>query len=367
MRNVGLDLLRILAVLLVICRHLDQPENASLLLRTCICGGWVGVDLFFVLSGFLVSSLLFREYQRNSSVSIKRFLIRRAFKIYPAFWLFLFSTLLLYQWFGVPYGKRQILSEILFVQNYFVGIWNHTWSLAVEEHFYIGLSLLVVLLLAISPSNPFRRIPLIFALTAASCLSLRMLNFVLNPVYTHSAYMFGTHIRIDSLMFGVLLSYCWNFCNLEQRIARVPSWLLVSIAVTLLAPAFMFPLEKNRWVPVFGVILFYLGSGLMLLAAIRWKTTDAFAIRFAAGLGAASYSIYLWHMPVSTFGYAMLSKAIGTDNYYLYLFHAFVGSCLVGWILNRLLENPMLMLRDRWFPSDANPVSMTTQREPVKR
>ncbi len=92
MRNLGLDILRFIACSLVIFRHVQGPENFNIFIQTLNKGGWIGVDLFFVLSGFLIASLLFKEHKASGSIDLKRFLIRRGFKIYPAFWIFtLFS------------------------------------------------------------------------------------------------------------------------------------------------------------------------------------------------------------------------------------------------------------------------------------
>src|ERR1700683_1541313 len=85
MRNKRLDVLRCVAVLLVMFRHSDVSD----FLRRV---GWIGVDLFFVLSGFLISGLLFSEYKKRHAISLKRFFIRRGLKIYPAFYVFLLLT-----------------------------------------------------------------------------------------------------------------------------------------------------------------------------------------------------------------------------------------------------------------------------------
>lgn len=357
MRNIGLDLVRILAVLLVIGRHLHLPEDSSELVKACVGGGWVGVDLFFVLSGFLVSSLLFCEYQKHGSVNIKRFLIRRGFKIYPAFWLFLVSSLIMYWCLGVPLNSVAVLGELTFLQNYLGGIWAHTWSLAVEEHFYIGLALLVTFLISVDQTNPFRRIPYFFVIIAVTCLSFRVVNLIMFPEYSHQVSLMPTHLRIDSLMFGVLLSYLWNFHNFEKRTAWIPSWLLVLLALVLLSPAFIFQLESYRWISVVGFVLFYLGSGLLIIAAVRLKTTESKLIQLLAALGAASYSIYLWHVAVATLGYRYFSKATGIESYIVYLLIAVVGACLFGWVLNRIIENPILRVRDRLFPTHAPDVN----------
>lgn len=361
MRNIGLDLLRIFAVLLVIGRHLHLPETCPPVLRRVAEGGWIGVDLFFVLSGFLVSSLLFREYERHGSVNIKRFLIRRGFKIYPAFWLFLVFTLMMQHFLGQGKSTKQVLGEILFLQNYLGGVWNHTWSLAVEEHFYIGLALLVAWMVAANRVQPFRRMPAVFALVAVFCLGCRIANLAVYPEYSHRAYLFGTHIRIDSLMFGVLLSYLWSFRDFQNRTARIPSFALIAIGGMLLSPAFAFQLETNKWISIVGVIFFYLGAGVLVIAALRWETSELRAIRVVAGLGAASYSIYLWHMPVATWGHWFVTRMIGYDSYLLYLCDAIIGACVYGWVLNRLIENPVLKLRDRFFPSQTRAVPTDKQ------
>ena len=118
---------------------------------------WMGVDLFFVLSGFLVSGLLFSEYRNRGELRPWRFLARRGFKIYPGFYILLLASWLLFARF-VPHIN--FLYEALFVQNYLARVWNHTWSLAVEEHFYIGLTILLWGLARFrGGKNPFNALP----------------------------------------------------------------------------------------------------------------------------------------------------------------------------------------------------------------
>ena len=112
-RDPGLDLLRCLAVILVMFRHYYVTDWLTR-------GGWIGVDLFFVLSGFLVAGLLFKEYQRTGRVNGTRFLIRRGFKLYPAFWFVLFLN----GWYlfhkGIGFSGKQVAAELLFIQNFFI-------------------------------------------------------------------------------------------------------------------------------------------------------------------------------------------------------------------------------------------------------
>jgi len=171
MRSRQLDFLRCLAVTLVIGRHYD-------ILALWHRVGWTGVDLFFVLSGFLISGLLFGEYRSHGRIRVGRFLIRRGFKIYPAFYVFIAWSLGCYALLGksIPWGK--FVAETVFVQNYLPGVWTHTWSLAVEEHFYFALPLVLLALVRIgrNAADPFRSIPWIYAAVAAVCFVLRMID-----------------------------------------------------------------------------------------------------------------------------------------------------------------------------------------------
>ncbi|MSP58983.1 MAG: acyltransferase [Myxococcales bacterium] len=126
-RSAAIDALRGVAILLVLGRHIPEVLQLPAVVHTALAEwrrfGWIGVDLFFVLSGFLVSGLLFREHQRHGRLFAGRFLIRRGFKIYPGFYLLLFATwLVLGRW--LP--PHALLSEGLFVQNYWLSAWAHT-------------------------------------------------------------------------------------------------------------------------------------------------------------------------------------------------------------------------------------------------
>ncbi|RYD67245.1 MAG: acyltransferase [Verrucomicrobiaceae bacterium] len=356
MRNLGLDLLRLVAVLLVLGRHLHLAPDTNPLVRLWHRGGWVGVDLFFVLSGFLVSGLLFKEYQRTQSLDLKRFLFRRGFKIYPAFYVMILVTIGVNLFTGHSMTPRAMIAEFLFFQNYLGGLWEHTWSLAVEEHFYFGIAVLCFVVLRASTrgrtnGDPFRVIPLVFAATALICQGFRIANLFIFENYSNRWFLFGTHLRIDSLMFGVLLSYLWYFRNLRAGIEKLPTAAILAIGILLLSPAFIYELEQFKFVPVFGVVLFYLGSGFMVLASLRLKESSSRLAALLGSLGAASYSIYLWHMPVMTWGWAWFSKIPAVRGFHWYLAFCVVGSLTFGWVMSKLIEWPVLRIRDRWFPS----------------
>ncbi len=353
-RNLGLDLLRLVAILLVIGNHLQPPPGGGgLLFAGWMRGGWVGVDLFFVLSGFLVAGLLFKDHRRHGRVSIGSFLIRRGLKIYPAFWVLLACSVAALWFKGRPVPLNYVLGELCFVQNYASHLWGHTWSLAIEEHFYFGLALLTWLLVRRPGPDPFSWLPGIFAVIAVACLGLRTWNAQRYPDYNYSWDLFPTHLRIDSLFFGALLAYLTHYHHLAERLRWFPSWGRVAAGLTLLVPAFIFARETDRWVTVTGFNLFYLGSGLLVLGAVHFKESSSRLLRILGGLGAASYSIYLWHLPVNAWlGARILRNHDASPLFYgCYLAVCVLGALLLGYVMAWAVELPILRLRDRFCPS----------------
>src|SRR5215831_636275 len=237
MRLRQLDILRGLAVLLVLGYHHD----ASRLWNLC---GWMGVDLFFVLSGFLVSGLLFSEYQESGQIGVKRFLIRRGLKIYPAFYFLLALTILARLLRGAM-SWTVAAQEALFVQNYGHQFWGHTWSLAVEEHFYLTLALVVALTVRRSQmgtcgGQAFRFLPHIILAICIATLVGRILTVLYVRPYTANMVADPTHLRADGLAFGVLLSYLYHFHHerLKGFVTRHASGIFL-LTLILIAPGFI--------------------------------------------------------------------------------------------------------------------------------
>ncbi len=350
-RSAPLDALRAVAVLLVLGRHFPEARPGEAMpgwMDVWLRGGWIGVDLFFVLSGFLVSGLLFREYRRFGEIHYGHFLARRGCKIYPAFYFMFGAVLLGAAHMGRPFvGWPVILSEMFFVQNYGPSLFPHSWSLAVEEHFYL---LLPLLLLAVRGKKdaPFARLPWLVVGVAGLALAARivttqMLDFRLK---TH---LFPTHLRLDSLLFGVLLSWATHF-HLEalERVWTRFRWPLAMLAVALVVPAFCGEIGSGWYLHTLGLTGFALASGVLLMFALRWPS----AWRPLAFIGAYSYSIYLWHIPVRFFGLAWLPRdAAPLTRGAAYLALSIVTGILAAW----LIERPFLALRDRLFPTRSQP------------
>ena len=175
-------MLRAIAVLLVIGSHLTWNAIWARI-------GWTGVDLFFCLSGFLVSGLLFRDYKASGQIHWRRFIIRRGFKIYPAYYTLLFASVIYFQIAGTPIRWKELWPDLFFVQDYTGGTWGHLWSLGIEEKFYLLLPLCLWLMVRKPQGEPFRRLPWFCGLVAAACVGMRAIEFYRVRPFDHLHHM----------------------------------------------------------------------------------------------------------------------------------------------------------------------------------
>lgn len=371
-RILQLDILRGVAILLVLLHHTPFRlvyerdhwlTNAWVAVQNL---GWTGVDLFFVLSGFLVGGLLFKEILHRGSLDVPRFIIRRGFKIWPSYYLYLAATFIgLLKGSDFPTVLQQMTPNMLHVQNY--AKWtpcDFTWSLAIEEHFYLILPLLLALLIRgiSAPIKQMRSVPVMAASLMVGCLVLRILAANMDPDFVKYKWQ-GTQFRVDSLFFGVLLAYWYHFRpDWLEKIGR-HCWLLLLAALALVLPvhAFEYYGLKQQSVTI-GFTLLYLASGCMLLSLIyttagrglAGKLVNSPLARIVAWIGIYSYSIYLWHLAFRNILYQhclillafvppQLQWPLGMSVY-------IGGAVLFGYGAAKAVEMPGLKIRDRLFP-----------------
>jgi peptidoglycan/LPS O-acetylase OafA/YrhL len=335
-RNRSLDVLRGVAILLVLGRHASYIEH-SRYLNFWFRIGWSGVDLFFVLSGFLISGLLFSEFKLSRAIKLKRFWIRRAFKIYPPFYMLIafVTALSIFRIGRVPHA---LLADVLFVNNYFPHILDHGWSLAVEEHFYLMLPVFLAGLVFAFPTStdPFRAVPLTSLALSVLCLAMRMKTAVSGVGWEQLSY--PTHLRIDSLFLGVALGYYAHFRSLKVH----RPWLCLLVGTLLLLPGFA--LGTTLFTATVGLLMMPLGYGCILVWALHHEPSRS--LRPLVWLGRYSYSIYLWHVIV-----AMLCNEILPQTSLARFSLQLATSIVVGVVMAKLIEIPSLKIRDRLFPA----------------
>ena len=378
-RLLELDILRGVAVLMVIGSHSAvNPGPATGLAHALgvwlVRFGGTGVDLFFVLSGYLVGGLLLEELATTGRLHVGRFLIRRGFKIWPgyiALVLFLLVGHLAKYQFDLGYTWHVLWPNFFHVQNYFHSPREHTWSLAVEEHFYLVLPLLLGLL-------PCRReergysiplFPWMALLIAVGCFTLRLVCNA-HGDFDYYSHIYRTHLRVDSLFFGVFLSYlAVRFRSGIPGVARFRGWLLLA-GVALFIPFRDVQVDKEPWVLTYGFTMLYLGYGMILLGLVSpaapgdWLKRVLYSLpgRITGFIGYFSYAIYLWHMdfghkPVDLLNRAGYLDFMGPSLRWVVGLAVMTGLALVvGVALGKFIEYPALAIRDRLFPrTGANP------------
>ncbi|MGZ4037529.1 MAG: acyltransferase family protein, partial [Bacteroidia bacterium] len=287
-----LDFLRGAAILLVLLRH-------RYLFQGTVNMGWIGVDLFFVLSGFLVSGLLFREFIKYGDIQPKRFLIRRGFKIYPIYYLF-YIPYMIYLFMREGHLETDsILYDTTFIQNYARG-WGYgyaaSWSLAIEEHFYFGFALLLWLgvkcnktLLSRPPGDKKRMSSFQWFIIAALvlCFCLRLLSNYSFPSLQLSKRFTMTHLRIDSLLAGVFISYLYYFKRNElgRTVSRYKYvWIIIALAGLCWTPFIDDPVA-SVFVKTIGFSLLYISFGIILLFFILTPDINTYLNRVFSAFG----------------------------------------------------------------------------------
>jgi len=371
-RLVYLDVARAIAVLLVLGAHLPVETQYFFwghdFILVWMRMGWVGVDLFFCLSGFLIGGLLFMEYLQRGTIDLKRFYIRRAFKIWPSYLLFVgvatAAVLLSHR------SLNLIWPNILHVQSYFPSAYGHTWSLAVEEHFYVILPLLLALLLWLNRGSTrpaFLRLPWIFLIVAAGCLLARFQAASGTAEFDFFRNQAQTHIRFDSLFSGVMLAYAVHMA--PHLVERLYPWrrLLLGAGVLCFVPAGIYELNFTPFLYTAGYSLLWLGSMAITLWCWFASTGDPRRSRLVethprpphwasllAMIGAFSYSIYLWHMPLATASAKFLwNRYLDPDNPASLILLSTVYVMLavaIGMLLYLIVERPAMAVRDRMYP-----------------
>ena len=382
-RIVSLDVLRGIAIGLVLFAHLpfDRPTDwfGYPLLQRFILSGWIGVDLFFVLSGFLIAGLLFREFQRRGTIDVGRFLLRRGLKIWPSYYA-AFGTLLalelLLGWFTTGAAEWGVIPKTwpswLFLQNYAHNHWRWTWTLAVEEHFYLTIPFCLLLLLRFRACGDSQsRSRLIIGSMLAFCafvLAARTAQAFRLPVNAWRTLCHPTHFRVDSLLFGVLISYVYHFHRAWLERLRPYRIIIFLSALALLAPVVIWQLGRSRICVSIGLTLLSLGFGGVLIVTVltdwsrcprRLAQAAQPMVRTLRFLGIYSYTIYIMH-------YALYRLLPGTNDALRGFLTAHWGLtvwptsliiCAVylmiaigsGMLLSHLVERPVLAWRERRF------------------
>jgi peptidoglycan/LPS O-acetylase OafA/YrhL len=349
-RLVALDGLRGLMTILVVVSHYFAEVPHGI---TALMVGWIAVDMFFVLSGFLVGRLILDKQQNDNFFAV--FYARRVFRTLPIYFVCLIVNAVLLSVFTGSWvdadGAFPIWSYFVFAQNFFMaaanGIGAHwlapTWTLAVEEHFY----LLVPALFFIVPRS---RVAGVLAGIGIAAVAARALTVALLGGHSTIAASVLLPNRADVLVIGLLAAVAihsnrvpWPRLDLPTRIA--PIVLLVAIAV-------MTQVAGRHAFTIFAPLLAALACAAFLLSLVRGAPeAKRFTGKFLGFFNTTSYAVYLTHLPVLGLMHGLLLGArpdIATPQQWAVTFAALPVTVLVAWLLTVLVERPLTNYGRSW-------------------
>lgn len=355
----GLDHLRALAIITVLFYHYRMFQHPQWLDE--IMGfGWTGVDLFFVLSGYLISSQLFANMAAGKSISLPEFFIKRFFRIIPAY------LVVLAIYFLIPaFHEREALPPLwkflTFTQNFDFdiknfGTFSHVWSLCVEEHFYLLFPLVLVTMVYFKAEK--RGGVLLLALLIFGVV-VRLLTWYLLVVPEAGADTFGitwykhiyypTYNRLDGLLAGVSIAALFAFRPLiKERITKYGNVILILGIIVLIGAWFLCEDQKSFHASIFGYPLVAAGYGLLVVAAISPNCIlYKYDSRFTALIAKLSFALYLIHKGVIHVVQPLLAELNIAPKGNLMFLLCLVVAIIGALILNKTVEAPFLRLRQR--------------------
>ena len=355
--NPGIDGLRAIAVLAVIAYHSGI---------TRFSGGFLGVEIFFVISGYLITALLLGEYESNQRIDIKRFWNRRARRLFPALIAYIGgATALAYLTArDVIPTKGEILSAFGYIYNWFSifqdvsytdgferkNFFHHLWSLAVEEQFYLFWPLLLWGLLSLVGKR------LTFALVIAGIIGSSVLRWSLyEPFSDPLRVYYGTDTRASALLIGAAVAFMWRPWQSDKPAITTPNALSKTFIFVVGSASVAGLIWANMHYALFypnidslfrgGMLITSALTALVIVVSVTPQSvlSKILGIRPMQWIGKRSYGLYLWHWPV--FQLTRPRVDVDIDGWQLFLIRIVVTLIIVE-ISYQFIERP---IRERRF------------------
>jgi peptidoglycan/LPS O-acetylase OafA/YrhL len=353
----GLDVLRSTAIILVFMFHYMLFVSKQPTFGFFSNIGWVGVDLFFVLSGYLIGHQIFSALANQRKFSLKIFYCRRLLRTLPNY------LVVLAIYFLIPdFREKAILPPLwrflTFTQNFdFISgtAFSHAWSLCIEEQFYLILPLLALFIICKKTIRVGWII--VFSVLIAGMIfrSSLWIQYIQNagenfgPLYSAKIY-YSSFCRLDELVLGVTIAMLKNFHkDMWLKITAKGNLLLILSIVGTSITFYMFLHHHYGWfMTTFGYPLLAVSFAGLTLAALS-PNSYLYRIRIpgAANLAIWSYAIYLVHKPLTVITFSILSKWGVAASSFITVVATSIVSIFGGWLLYKFVETPFLKLRDK--------------------
>jgi peptidoglycan/LPS O-acetylase OafA/YrhL len=354
----SLDGVRAVAVLLVFFFH------ASLIFpffKAHFQGGFLGVDVFFVLSGFLITSILLQEFDRTEQINFKKFYLRRFLRLMPAFWLYLVVSFFFARRLFSESSADQLYSNNNFIYALFyltnwqrafngseiAGLVGHTWSLAIEEQFYLLWAGILFLML-----TRLKRNSVVFLTATLICATALFRAFRWHGRESVDYLYNAFDSRMDALLVGCLVSQIISWKMLSKSFLDSRLFSIFAMVCLLIAVVIIFNLNESynsAFLYLGGFTIFALAIGVIVawLAHNSKNRSKNYLRNFLETkpliwLGKTSYGFYLWHSAAISFVFPIFGKPL------IRLLAAFALSLLLTAISYYLIELPFLKLKEKF-------------------
>ncbi|MEH7014136.1 acyltransferase family protein [Neobacillus niacini] len=343
----GIDGLRAIAVMGVILYHLNIPWFQ---------GGFSGVTVFFVLSGYLITDILIDEWNKNITINYLQFMIRRFRRLAPALLVMIFFVTVWVTFTNHPSFEKlrsDLLPSLLYVTNWWyifhkvsyfdsfgpASPLTHIWSLAIEEQFYLIWPLLVILGFTFIKRKRFR----VLAILVGIVISAWLMAFLYIPGEDPSRVYYGTDTRAFSLLLGAALAFVWPSQRLSKTLPRHASLVLEIVGITgllLIIILFLVTSQFDHFHYQGGMLLLSFMTILVVaaLAHPASKLAKWLGVKPIRWIGVRSYGIYLWHYPIII----LTTPIVNTDGLNIWRITLQIGGTLIISALSyKFVETPI--------------------------
>ena len=361
-RVYGLDTLRALAIALVVLHHYVLFVSHSDTFGWVGEIGWVGVDLFFALSGYLIGDQIFAAMRSGAGFSLRHFYARRFLRTLPNYYVVL-ALYFLWPWFRNGLELPPLWKFLSFTQNINLNpgtAFSHAWSLCIEEQFYVLLPAAALLIASLRHSLRWTWAAVGLSFAAGMLVRAFMWDEFVedNALWRYHYYKYiyySSFCRFDELMAGVALALLKNYHGAAWRRLTAHGNLALAGGAAVTALAFYMFLADHLGfgMTVFGYPMLALGFSLLIVAALSpGALLHRVRIPGAASLALWSYAIYLLHKQVCILASGPLRELGHGPESPIAIGTMLALSVLSGWLLYRLVETPFMALRQRYVPAN---------------